>query len=143
MKKGNDLAVSGSNKAVLKAGSRSRIMSVIMGVLIAYVITCVIFVGTALALTYTELPEASVPTIMLIAVAVSVVVAGFDAAKGAPRNGWLWGMAAGLIYAVILIIIETWISDRFSLDGRTVTSIALAIAGGGFGGILGINLRKK
>jgi putative membrane protein (TIGR04086 family) len=122
---------------------RGRVAAVLLGVLIAYAITCIFFIGCALGLTYSSLSEESVPTVMLIGVAVSVVVAGFDAAKGAERNGWLWGMGAGLLYAVILICIETWVENGFTVDSKTVTSVALSIAGGGFGGVIGINFRKK
>ncbi|MCL2702375.1 MAG: TIGR04086 family membrane protein [Defluviitaleaceae bacterium] len=122
---------------------KGRITAILLGVLIAYAITCIFFIGCALGLTYSSLSEEMVPTVMLIAVAVSVVVAGFDAAKGAEKNGWLWGMAAGLVYAIILICIETWVSDRFTVDSKTITSIALSIAGGGFGGVIGINFKRK
>ena len=130
-------------KPVSAPVERGRVTAVLLGVLIAYAITCIFFIGCALALTYSSLAEESVPTVMLVAVAVSVVVAGFDAAKGAEKNGWLWGMVAGFLYAVILICIETWVSNGFTVDSRTITSIALSIAGGGFGGVIGINFRKK
>jgi putative membrane protein (TIGR04086 family) len=130
---------------VLKSGGfeRNRFTALLSGILIAYAITCIFFIGCALALTYTSLSEDAVPVIMMIAVAVSVVVAGYDAAKSAVKNGWLWGMAAGLIYAVILICIETWVSDGFAVDAKTIVSIALSLAGGCFGGVLGINISRK
>ena len=122
---------------------KSRITAVLMGVLIAYAITCIFFIGCALALTYSTLTEEMVPTIMLVAVAVSVIVAGFDAAKGADKRGWMWGMAAGLLYALILICIETWVSSKFTVDAKTMTSVALSVVGGGFGGIMGINFGRR
>jgi putative membrane protein (TIGR04086 family) len=130
---------------VIKSGSfeRNRFTALLSGILIAYAITCIFFIGCALALTYTALSEDAVPIIMLVAVAVSVVVAGYDAAKSAVKNGWLWGMAAGLIYAVILICIETWVSDGFAADAKTIVSIAISLAGGCFGGVLGINRARK
>ena len=134
---------SGTKSIMSAPQEKSRVTAVLLGVLIAYAITCIFFIGCALALTYSSLSEASVPTIMLVAVAVSVVVAGFDAAKGAEKKGWLWGMTAGLLYAVILICIETWVSDKFMVDAKTITSVALSITGGGFGGVIGINFSKR
>jgi len=130
-------------KSTDNSKDKGRMVSILLGVLIAYAITCIFFIGCALALTYTAMPEDAVPTVMLIGVAFSVAVAGFDAARGAEKNGWLWGMTAGLIYAVILVCIETWVANGLSIDSRTITSLALAIAGGGFGGVLGINFKKK
>ena len=137
------LARRGRERPRERERNRGLVVSILLGVLIAYAITAIFFIGCALALTYTALSEDAVPTVMLVGVAVSVVVAGFDAAKGAEKNGWLWGMAAGLTYAIILICIETWVANSLSVDSRTITSVALAIAGGGFGGVIGINLRKK
>lgn len=123
--------------------TKSRFLAMVSGILVAYAITCIFFIACALALTYTSLSEDTVPTIMLVAVAVSVVVAGFDAAKSADNRGWLWGMLAGLIYAIILICVETFVIGGFMADAKTVTSIALALAGGCFGGVLGINFKKR
>ncbi len=119
------------------------IAGLLSGLLIAYAITCIFFIGCALGLTYTSLPETAVPVIMMAAVAVSVLVAGYDAAKSAPKNGWLWGMASGLIYAVILICIETFVSDGFMADVKTFISIALSLGGGCLGGVIGINFKRK
>lgn len=122
---------------------KTRFTGLLSGILIAYAITCISFIACALLLTYTSLSEERVPIIMILTVLVSVTVAGFDAAKKAGSKGWLWGMAAGAIYAFILICIETWVSDGFLVDSKTVSSVVLSVAGGGFGGIIGINFRKK
>ena len=120
-----------------------QIKALIIGVLMAYAITCIIFLGYSMLITYTGMTERNLPMVVAVTTLLSVMVAGFDAAKGAENRGWLWGMGAGLMYILILTGLMMSVLERFAVDTRTVTSIILAIAGGGMGGILGINMKKK
>jgi len=121
-------------------GTQLKHMTV--GILIAYAITSIALLGYALLITYTEISEGSMPMVVAVTTLLSVMVAGFDAAKGAPSRGWLWGMAAGGVYVLIMVIIMVTVLPSFAADSRTLTTILIGIAGGGLGGMLGINLRK-
>ena len=121
---------------------KTQIKHLTMGVLMAYAITCIVFLGYALLITYTDMSERNLPMVVAITTLLSVMVAGFDAAKGAHSRGWLWGMGAGLIYVLIMAIIMMIMLPTFAVDSRTITVTLLGVAGGGLGGILGINLKK-
>ncbi|WP_250227586.1 TIGR04086 family membrane protein [Anaeropeptidivorans aminofermentans] len=116
--------------------------SIISGVLIAYAITCIVFIGYAILLTYTDMGEEGISLVVTITSIISAMVAGFDAAKGANSKGWMWGMIAGLIYALILVAIMTWVQKGFTMNSRLMTLIILSIASGGLGGVIGINMKK-
>ena len=124
-------------------GQGKQIKSLAVGVLMGYAITCIIFLGYSMLITYTSMTERNLAMVVAVTTLLSVMVAGYDAAKGADNKGWLWGMAAGLIYILILTILMMSVLQRFAVDTRTITSIILALAGGGMGGILGINMRRK
>lgn len=119
-----------------------QIKALVIGVVIAYAITTIIFLGYSMLITYTGITERSLPMVVAVTTLLSVMVAGFDAARGAEKRGWLWGMGAGLVYILILIALMMGVLERFAVDTRTITSIILALAGGGMGGILGINIKK-
>jgi len=120
----------------------SQFKHLVIGVLMAYAITCIVFLGYAMLITYTDMSERNLPIVVAITTLLSVLVAGFDAAKGANQRGWLWGMFAGFVYVLILAIVMVIMIPTFSVDGRTVIVTILGIGGGGLGGILGINLKK-
>ena len=122
--------------------NKSQIKQLIIGVLMGYAITSIVFLAYAMLITYTQMSERNLPVVVAVTTLLSVMIAGFDAAKGAAQRGWLWGMAAGFIYVAILSIIMIVMLPGFIVDGRTVTVVVLSIAGGGLGGILGINIRK-
>jgi len=121
---------------------KEQILGVILGVIIAYAITAISLIATAIAITYTNLQETAVPAIVMITCVIAVTIAGFDASRKADKNGWIWGMAAGGLYAIILICIITWAGEGFTLDTRKIMLTLLSIIGGGLGGIIGINFKK-
>ncbi|MCL2576897.1 MAG: TIGR04086 family membrane protein [Defluviitaleaceae bacterium] len=122
--------------------SKMQLKHLVIGVLMAYAITSIVFLGYAMLITYTTVSERSLPTVVAITTVLSVMVAGFDAARGSETRGWLWGMVAGLVYVLIMAIVMIVMLPTFSVDGRTVMVCALGIAGGGLGGILGINTKR-
>jgi len=123
-------------------GIGTQVKALATGILIAYAITCVALIVTAMLLTYTNLSETAVPLIVTVACVISVFVAGFDAGRASEEKGWMWGLAAGGIYALILICILVWVAGTFVPDARKITLLLLSIAGGGLGGVVGINFKK-
>lgn len=121
---------------------KSPVVALIKGISIAYALTAVIFIIYAILLTYTDINEKNIPLVVMITVVISVLIAGFDAARGANKKGWLWGMGAGVIYAFIMIMIGICVSPVFSFDTKTIMIVVLSLAGGGLGGIGGINIKS-
>ncbi len=122
----------------------SPMINTLKGVAIAYAITIIIFIATAMLLTYTEMTEKQIPIIVTITIILSVVVAGYDSAKGATSKGWLWGMTAGFIYAIIVIIVGLLITKgNIKIEFSTIAMIFMSVAGGALGGMIGINHSKR
>lgn len=119
-----------------------RMGALISGTLVAFAITCTVLIAYAMLITYSTFTGENLPLVVTLTCLASVIIAGFDAAKGANSRGWLWGIIAGAIYAIILTSIGVWINRGFVLDARSATLIILSIAGGGLGGVLGINLKR-
>jgi putative membrane protein (TIGR04086 family) len=114
-----------------------------IGVLVGYAITMIVFLAYAMLITYTELSERSLPLVVALTTVLSVIVAGFDAAKGAPGRGWLWGMGAGLFYVLFMAIMAVIMLPDFAATWHTFMVVMLSLAGGAVGGILGINLKTR
>jgi putative membrane protein (TIGR04086 family) len=120
----------------------TSVKHLIIGVLMGFAITAIILLGYAMLITYTEMSERSLHLVVAVTTILSVLVAGFDTARGAGQRDWLWGMGAGFIYIATLAIVMAVLFPTFTIDGRTVLILILAIVGGGLGGILGINLKR-
>lgn len=118
----------------------SGALAICRGLAIAYALTCVVFILFALLLTYTGLSEGSIPVVSIVCTVVAALLAGLLTAKGVKKSGLVWGLAAGLCYSVILFLIGLFLGEGFALNMSSLTTFVLALAGGGIGGIVGVNL---
>ena len=121
------------------SAGKSNLLCMVKGLAVAFAITCIIFIGFGILLTYTEITEESLPMVSLVCTALSAGAAGFDWAACMQKRGLLWGMAAGTVYVVLLYVIIGLAADRFSMELSLVMTFAVALAGGAVGGILGVN----
>lgn len=121
---------------------RLGIKSLFSGVMIGYAITIIVFISYAILLTHTSMSENNISLVVNITSIISVLVAGFDAARTQSKKGWLWGICAGFMYGVLLICIMIFFNGGMISIPRVVSLLALSLAGGGLGGVIGINLRR-
>lgn len=116
--------------------------NMLKGVGVGYGITAAVFIIYAILLTYTEITEKHTQLVVMLTTVISVAAAGFITAKGAEKKGWLYGMLSGFLYAVIMIMLGVIIAPEIKFGTKTVMELALSFAGGGLGGIIGINIKK-
>lgn len=114
-------------------------LCLIRGMAIAFAITCIIFIGFGILLTYTDLSEDSLPLVSLVCTALSAAAAGYDWAACMKKKGLLWGLAAGAVYAVLLYLVTSLAGNSFALQLSGIMTLIVALAGGSIGGILGVN----
>ncbi len=130
------------NVKTKKEMGNSQILCMLKGIVMAYAVTCIIFITYGIVLTYTDVTEEKLPLIALCCTVISAGIAGFDWARCAKARGILWGILAGLAFGVILFVLDGIAGSGFSVVGSKGLMILLAAAGGGVGGILGINMKK-
>ncbi len=130
------------NVKTKKEMGNSQILCMLKGIVMAYAVTCIIFITYGIVLTYTDVTEEKLPLIALCCTVISAGIAGFDWARCAKARGILWGILAGIAYGVILFVLDGIAGSGFSVVGSKGLMILLAAAGGGVGGILGINMKK-
>ena len=122
-----------------KGRSGKTWVCLLRGMAVAFAITCIIFIGFGILLTYTEISEESLPVVSLVCTALSAAAAGYDWAACMQKKGILWGAAAGAVYTVLLYLITGLAADSFVLELSGIMTLAVALAGGAVGGILGVN----
>ena len=130
------------NVKTKKEMGNSQILCMLKGIVMAYAVTCIIFITYGIVLTYTDITEEKLPLIALCCTVISAGIAGFDWARCAKARGILWGILAGLAYGLILFVLDGIAGSGFNVVGSKGLMMLLAAAGGGVGGILGINMKK-
>lgn len=119
------------------------ILSVLKGILIAYIITVPTFMLFALLLTNIDFPEKLITPVVVITTVISVLFAGSSATRGLKSKGWLNGGIVGFVYMLVLYFISSLIFNNFVIDKYVITMAVIGILTGAIGGITGINMKKS
>ncbi len=145
MVKSNKKKSMGNSKKVSsqkKDGSENKSLgaAILKGLGIAFGITCIIFVICALILTYTDVNDSFIGIVSTICTAVSALCAGKIWASYVGQKGLIVGVIAGIVYGIILLVISV-VSGGGPLSLGAGSCLLIAAAGGGIGGILGVNAK--
>ncbi len=117
--------------------TKKEIYTVIRSLIAAYLITGLLLLFTALLL-YKFQPEQSMVSVgILVIYVLGSFLGGFFAGKGTGRRKFLWGLATGALY-FLLLLAASFVSGNGlqSEAGRIVTTMLLCLGGGMLGGML-------
>jgi putative membrane protein (TIGR04086 family) len=117
------------------------ILSVVKGLVAAYIISIPAFLLFALILVNTDFPDKFKTIAVIITTIISILAAGMTATRGLKNRGWLNGSIVGLIYMLVLYILSSIVYNNFSVDRYVITMTIIGVLTGAIGGITGINLK--
>ena len=121
----------------------ASVISVLKSLGVSYGFTFAVFAVFALLLTYTGIPDSIIGTVVFVTMVFAVMISGFTTARGASSRGWLNGAIGGLMYVLILYILGVMFVTGFVFDKHVVALLVIGFLSGAFGGIVGINMKKK
>lgn len=119
--------------------SSNSLLKILKGSILAIATTLIILLIYAIILTYTSVNEMTIPTVIIITTALSILIGSQITTSKIKKNGIINGMFVGIIYIMFLYIISSTITKNFSLNNYSIIMIAISIATGGLGGIIGVN----
>lgn len=117
------------------------IIALFKGILISYILTMIVFIIFALLITYTDLNEKHIGTVIRVTTALVCILSGLITAGSANKGGLIWGIISGMCYVAIMCGVGFALIPDYGLTSKLIVSLMLAIAGGGLGGVIGINLK--
>lgn len=115
-------------------GSKSIVL--IRSLLISYVVTALLLLLMALLLFKLELNENKISMGMIAVYALSCFLGGLSAGKGGRNRRFLWGLATGALYFIILLAVSLGMGGERESMLSLVTTGALCLGGGMIGGML-------
>ncbi|WHH59030.1 TIGR04086 family membrane protein [Petroclostridium sp. X23] len=118
-----------------------NIGTVLRGIILAYIITLIIFLIFAVLITYSNFPESAIPTVVVATTVLSIMIAGANVARKARNRGWFNGAISGATYMIVLYFISCLALTGFVFDKYVIYMLILGLFTGAFGGIIGINLK--
>ena len=130
-------------KTVDDGGVLSFFTGFIRGLLFALLFTVVVFLVSAILLSYTSLPEDAIPVISTATKLIGACVSGFVPTRRSGNRGIITGAVSGLLYILIIVITAALTTQEQFFGMNVLITALLCVLSGALGGIFGVNLRPK
>lgn len=130
------------NKTLSEYAPHFRGAPVLYGIVAALVTAFILILLTTFVMGWTSIPEAKLGAITYVMNMIAALVGSMMAAREARQRGWYYGGLTGLAYAVLVTLLGLLMVQGpiFNLNSLFHTILLGLI--GGFGGMIGVNLRK-
>lgn len=117
------------------------VLFILKGIALAYIVTLIMMLIFSLFLTYTSLKESMIPVLNTIIMIGSIVLGSIYLTLKVGEKGWLNGMIIGVLYFIILLLLNKLIINDLNLSIFSFTKLLISIVTGIIGGMIGINLK--
>lgn len=117
----------------------NNIKKVIKGSAFSIIITLIGLLVYSIILSYTSASESTIPTIVIIITAISILIGSTISTSNIKKNGIINGMFVGLIYIAIIYLLSSIVTGNFLLNITSIIMIITSVLTGALGGIIGVN----
>ena len=117
----------------------NNIKKVIKGSAFSIIITLIGLLVYSIILSYTSVSESTIPTIVIIITAISILIGSTISTSYIKKNGIINGMFVGLIYIAIIYLLSSIVTGNFLLNITSIIMIITSVLTGALGGIIGVN----
>ena len=118
------------------------VKTIFKGTMISILLTLILLFIFAIVLTYTTIAENTIPAVIIVITAISLLMGSSIANRKMKKNGLINGAIIGSIYILTIYIISSIISGTFAMNFKSVIMIVVGILFGILGGIVGVNTKK-
>ncbi len=116
---------------------KEKIMAVIKGTIVAYIVSGLMILIFALLMYYKDLSEDVVKGGIIFVRVISCFISGIFVSKVAKQGKFLWGLLAGFVYFAILVLVAMIWGQKMIMDISGIWStLFLCVFGGMLGGML-------
>ncbi|HIT88866.1 MAG TPA: TIGR04086 family membrane protein [Candidatus Merdenecus merdavium] len=116
---------------------KSLAMVVLKSLLVSYIITGVSLLLLALLLFKFDLDRGKIAVGIILIYIISSFLGGFIIGKSMKSRKFIWGMAIGCSYFIVLMIVSFMVNKTIQSDWMNIaTTFIMCIGGGMLGGML-------
>lgn len=123
----------------MKSGfATERLVALLKCLMAAYLITGMLLLAVAGLLYKFSLGENVVDISIIVVYCISSLLAGLFFSKGAASRRFIWGMAAGAVYFLIICAVTFAVEGQLHLMSNScITTLFICTGSGMLGGMLG------
>ncbi len=125
----------------MKGKSLNHIIYMLKGLILSMGITVLLLFILSLILLYTPLKESNIPLFNTMIMIISITIGSIYVSISIGENGWINGGILGILYFLILVLLNYLFFKPFLIDMYLVGKLILSLVIGIIGGIIGINLK--
>jgi putative membrane protein (TIGR04086 family) len=107
---------------------------------ICFLVSFVMIVLYALILSFTSVSDSSMNTTIQVIMIVSITLSSIFGGRKISRKGWLFGLALGIVFTILLVPLSMGFGQSFSFDRLFLAKLLMGGVVGLIGGIIGVNL---
>jgi len=119
-----------------------NILTILKGTMISILLTFILLFIFAGILTYTSATENTIPAVIIVITAISLLIGSSVVGRKAKRNGLMNGAIIGTIYLLLIYIISSILGGGFGMGLKSIIMIIVGIFFGILGGVVGVNSKK-
>lgn len=119
--------------------NENNIIKILKGSAISIIITLIGLLIYSIILSYTSVSESTIPTIVIIITAISILIGSTISTSNIKKNGIINGMLVGLIYITVIYLLSSIVTGNFLLNITSIIMIITSVLTGALGGIIGVN----
>lgn len=136
-KKGNIENARGADNRLGKMGN-----CLLKGTFIAICISLVSLFIYAIVLANTDVAESTIPSVILIITAISLLAGAMIATRKVESKGIITGIGIGFIYMASMYLLSSIVLTQLEFGAQTIVMLVLGMVFAAIGGIIGVNLHK-
>lgn len=118
-----------------------RSVDVLKSLGIAFLLTTILLLIMTALLTFTSLKEDKIPLINTVIMIFSIVIGSISLAFKVDEKGWLNGGLIGILYFLMLLLINFLFIKPFIFDIYTIGKLFICLISGAIGGMIGVNIK--
>ena len=127
---------------IVKNSGGNWLSPVFAGLVYAMLVAGTSTVLLSLLLALSGLKEQSLPIYVYFIHGISVFTGGFITAKRSGEKGWYRGGILGVVYCLIVALVS-FLGFDVGFSTQTLMFLLICFVTGAFGGMLGINARRR
>ena len=116
---------------------------ILIGTTISLIFSCIFLMIMAFYISMNDMPDVASMIIAYIVIAVAALIGGIVSAKIYKCRGMLIGAACGISYFLIIFIFGLFFASNSEMNTVGLLKFMLSLVFGTFGGIFGVNMKRK
>ncbi len=116
-------------------------INILKSIALAFILTLLLLFIVTVLLTFTPMKEDTIPLLSTIIMIVSIAVGSIYMAIKAEEKGWLNGGIVGVLYFLILLLLNYLFIKPFIFDVYTIGKLFISLVAGVVGGMIGVNIK--